>query len=220
MESVILSLMTDSPILRTEGLRFLDKISYPDISVNEGEILSIEGPSGSGKSSLLRLFNATVSPSAGRVFYRGEPVESRNSIELRRELLLVSQAVWLFDESIEENFTRFHLYRESPAPTREQMRFWLSLAVADFALDRDCTSLSGGERQRVFIAICLSFTPRLLLLDEPTSALDAATGRTLMQNLSTCCRDKSSTIIFISHDRALSDEFAQKTISLEKGGKI
>ena len=54
----------------------------------------------------------------------------------------------------------------------------------------------------------------------PLFCLDAATGRTLMQNLSTCCRDKSSTIIFISHDRALSDEFAQKTISLEKGGKI
>jgi len=90
----------------------------------------------------------------------------------------------------------------------------LSVCRADFPLDSSCKNLSGGERQRVFLAIFLSMESDVLMLDEPTSALDAKTGKTVMSTICAFCRDQGRTLIVVSHDQALVDQFAENRILL------
>ena len=199
------------------NVNFKDIVSYPDIEIEDGPATFICGESGSGKSTLLKLLNGVVSADSGEILYSGKRIEDYDQVELRREVLLCGQAVYLFDGSIKDNFEQYHKYRDSTiAPAA--MESYLKICVADFPLDTACVTMSGGERQRVFTAICLSFRPRVILLDEPTSALDDATAYTLMTNLKAYCRENGMTLIIVSHNKAIADAFGDCVITLEWGG--
>lgn len=203
-------------IFKTENLRFLNMLSYKDIEIPRTGMTFIKGPSGAGKSSLLKLLNASASPSSGSIYYEGKELGSFDTVELRKEVILIGQSVYLFDESIEENFRLYYSYRDLPAPDEETMLRYLRLCEADFGLLKSCVSLSGGERQRVYIAICLSFLPKVLLLDEPTSALDLETARTLLKKLKEFGAEKEMTMIVVSHDDALAEEFSDHLVSITR----
>lgn len=205
------------PVLETKDLTFKDILSYPDLRINEGEIVFIEGASGSGKSSLLKLFNYTYTPTEGEVLYRGKPTSRLDTVELRKKVLLVSQSVFLFDGTVRENFDLFYDYRNQPHLSDSEKEHYLDLARAPFGLGAPCQNMSGGERQRVYLAVCLSFRPDVLMLDEPTSALDNPTSRELFENLSRFVQENGMTLVVISHNRTLSKEFAQKIIEVERG---
>jgi len=200
-------------ILETRNLRF-NVINYSDIKIPENRATFIVGKSGTGKSTLLRMFNGTLSPDSGSVFYSGKDISEIDTIALRREVLLISQSVYLFDTSIKENFKQFCGYRDLTPPSDEEMKFFLDLCCAPFSLDSDCTTMSGGERQRIYIAIFLSFSPKVLMLDEPTSALDKQNSISVMENILSFCRKKGITVAAVSHDGSLTDKFAENIISM------
>lgn len=205
------------PILQTKGLVFQDMIHYPDLAFQQGQTTFITGPSGCGKSTLLHLMNASLEPSTGWVFYDGKNIAALDTMALRREVLLIRQAAYLFDQSIRENFAEYHNYRDEPAPGEGEIRRCLEVALAEFPLDQNCATLSGGERQRVYLAVGLSFRPKVLLLDEPTAALDAATGQALLERLLPYCKENHITPIVVSHDQALTQRFAEDIVVLERG---
>ncbi|MHB1314337.1 MAG: ABC transporter ATP-binding protein [Christensenellales bacterium] len=203
-------------VLSVESVCFKNIIDYPDLAIEEGKATFLTGESGSGKSTLLRLFNGTVSPSAGTVFYRGKNVAQLDTVALRREVLLAGQSVFLFDRTIRENFKEFYGYRGLSAPGDEEIETCLSLCLANFPLDTVCTTMSGGERHRVYIAICLSLMPKVLMLDEPTAALDAQNAAALLRSVTSFCRSHGMTLLVVSHDAALSREFADNVIVLDR----
>ncbi|MCL2332759.1 MAG: energy-coupling factor ABC transporter ATP-binding protein [Actinomycetia bacterium] len=202
-----------------KDVAFADLIRYPDIEIAEGRVTYLVGESGVGKTTLLRLLNGVASASAGEVLYRGNPVESYDPVELRREVLLCGQAPWLFSASVRENFAQYYRYRDLDAPDDEMALRFLRLCAADFDLDADCSTLSGGERQRVFIAICLSLAPAVLLLDEPTSALDDATAHRMMGALKAYCTEEAITLVVVSHNSAQTHDFADDRIELSGGAR-
>jgi putative ABC transport system ATP-binding protein len=203
-------------IFTISDLSFLDFIAYPPLTIECGKATFICGESGCGKSTLLRLLNATLSPSSGQILYKGNSIASMNTITLRREVLLVAQAVYLFDGTIRENFEQFYNYCEKPCISEEKMKAYLLLSCADFSLNASCETMSGGERQRVFLAICISFLPEVLMLDEPTSALDEATSDRLFTQLKEFCKNNHITLITVCHNQNLTDTFADCIITLEK----
>lgn len=202
-------------LIQAKMVNFENMIQYPYIEIESGQVTFICGGSGSGKSTFLRLLNGVASPKTGEILYNGDDISSLDTAELRKEIILVSQSIYLFDKSILENFEEFYSYRDLPVPSNEEINSYLSLCCADFPLDMCCTSMSGGERQRVFIAIYLSFMPKVLMLDEPTSALDTQNAITMMQNITSYCKKKNITLIVVSHDKSLSEQFADTVITLE-----
>ena len=201
-------------ILSAKNLCFLGKITYPDIDIKRNHATFICGESGCGKSTLLKIFNSTVSPSQGEVCYNGASLTALNTVMLRREVLLIAQMVFLFDGTIEDNFRQYYAFREQPLLPASEMSTYLSLCCADFDLSMDCATMSGGERQRVFIAICLSFLPKVVLLDEPTSALDEKTANQFFIGICHFCKQNNITLIVVSHDKSLIDRYADNKITL------
>jgi putative ABC transport system ATP-binding protein len=201
-------------ILTVQGLTFQNRIVYPPMEIPQAQATFISGDSGSGKTTLFRMINATLTPSGGVITYQGQNIVDLDTVRLRRELLLMSQTVFLFDATIRSNFEAFFAYRDQTPPTDNDMIDYLRLCCADFPLDTRCETLSGGERQRVFLAIHMSLAPTVLLLDEPTSALDETTAHRMLQQVKAHCRAKGITLLVICHDSKITEAFADKTIVL------
>ena len=205
-------------LFQTKELWFHDFIRFPDISIPEGQVTFIVGKSGAGKSTLFRLLNGTLTQSKGDILYFGKNTLESDPIALRKEISLISQSVFLFDLSIRENFSAFYHFRDLSAPSDKTLNFFLELCRIPFSLGSDCSTMSGGERQRIYMAIFLSFLPKVIMLDEPTSALDRDNGHEVMKNILDFCRDKKITPLIISHDDQLTQTYAQKIIAIDRGG--
>lgn len=203
-------------ILETKELSFQNFIHYKNLQIHKNRANFIVGKSGTGKSTLLKLFNQTLIPSAGTIFYNGKDISQMDTIELRKELLLISQSLFLFDGNILENFRTFYEFRDLPCPTEEKIKEFLKICCIDIPLDKDCLTMSGGEKQRIYTAIFLSFYPKVIMLDEPTSALDQNNSFQLMENLLAFCKENWITSIIVSHDPNLTDAFAENLIILDE----
>ncbi len=202
----------DTPLFATENLIYGHFLSYPDLTIQPGLTTFLVGASGSGKTTLLRLCNGSLSPSQGQVLFRGQPVLSYPPISLRRQVSLVSQEVFLFDDTLAGNFRRFYAYRELPAPSASEMEAFLHLCCLDLPLDKAAATCSGGERQRLYMAIFLSFRPQVLLLDEPTAALDAENAGQVMTGIVEFCRQQGMETVIVCHNPAIVAQFSQQTV--------
>ncbi|MGH8869458.1 MAG: ABC transporter ATP-binding protein [Actinomycetes bacterium] len=158
-------------------------------------ITALAGPSGSGKSSLLRLCNRLDVPDEGRVLFRGEDVATLDPLRLRRRIGLVSQRPVLFGGTIRDN-----LRVALPDAGDAELTDALARASLDASfLDRPGSQLSGGEAQRACLARTLVTEPEVLLLDEPTSALDAG-PRQAFERLTRGLAEEGMSILWVTHD--------------------
>jgi len=203
-----------SAILSAKNLKFLDILRFPDIQIEAGSVSFICGPSGTGKSTLFKLLNATYTPSEGSITFDGQDIADMDTIQLRRQVLLAGQKVYLFDDTIRGNFIQFYSFRDQPCISEDAMREFLRLCCIEFPLNTRCQPLSGGEKQRVFLAIHLSMQPKVLMMDEPTAALDKKTAKLLLSQVKDYCKQHGMTLVAISHDITLVGEVADTVISL------
>jgi putative ABC transport system ATP-binding protein len=198
-----------------DNLIFKGIIQYPNIEILQGKATFICGESGCGKSTLLKLLNGAESAQKGGIIYNEKDINNYPPTQLRREVLLVSQYVYLFDKSIKENFYEYYSYLNIPMISDEKMKEYLTLCCMNISIDSNCCVLSGGERQRVYIAICISLMPKVLMLDEPTSALDEKTAYEVIKNIKRFCKQNSITLIVVTHNKLLAEYFADKIIILD-----
>jgi putative ABC transport system ATP-binding protein len=207
----------DKELFRLENVNYGDWVSFDNFTIYGGYPTFIMGGSGCGKTTMLKLFNGTISPTAGNVFYLEKNINEYESINLRKEVSLIGQESFLFDKNIEDNFKEFYSYRTVSCPDSVTIKKFLEICHLDFPLDKNCKTMSGGERQRVFIAVFLSFLPKVLLLDEPTSALDENTADKVIGNIIDFCKKSGIEFISISHDRKIVEKYSGQTIEFSKG---
>ena len=169
-----------------------------DLSIREGEFVSLIGPSGCGKSTLLRLIGDLTSPTAGTIHVNGKPARAAR---LGREYGMVFQAPVLMDwRTVQGNVELpLEVMGFDRAERERRAKAMLELVeLADFERVRPW-QLSGGMQQRVAIARALAFDPKLLLMDEPFGALDEMTRERMNLELMNIWRRTGITIVFVTH---------------------
>ena len=194
-----------------------DKAILSDISlsVEDGERVTLAGPSGSGKSSLLKLLSSLISPVSGDIIFDGKSLADLDPVSYRRQVSYCFQQPVLFGKTVRDNMQFPFEIRQLPFDEAKVVgqleRFDLSRAY----LDQEIKDLSGGEKQRVALVRNLLFEPRVLLLDEVTAGLDSVTKR-LVNGVIADYHTAGHTIIEVTHD---SEEIqaASRLVTIEKG---
>ncbi len=210
----------ESVILRAEhlGRTVQDKILIQDANfeLKGGEVLAIVGPSGSGKSSLLRLLNRLDEPTSGTVFVEGTDYRNLEPQELRRKLGMVTQRPYLFPGTVAENLQFGPAQRGETLPQQAVEELLTQVGLKGYA-ERDVANLSGGEAQRVSVARTLANSPLVLLLDEPTSALDEAAKLEVESSIQNVVRNHGLTCVMVTHDLAQASRLAERALLLKSG---
>jgi putative ABC transport system ATP-binding protein len=216
----VTSLPTSDPIVRTEhlGRAVKDKVLVDDATfeIQTGEVLAIVGPSGSGKSSLLRLLNRLDEPTVGTVYVEATDYRQIAPRELRRKLGMVNQRPFLFPGTVEENL-QFGPLQRGERLSPDSVEELLALVGLKGYASRNVANLSGGEAQRVSVARTLANSPLVLLLDEPTSALDEASKLEVESSIQRIVRDQGLTCVLVTHDTAQAARLAERALLLEAG---
>lgn len=208
----------NAPLFQARNIIYKGNLRYNNLQIEKDKVNFIVGESGSGKSTFLKLLNHSISPLSGELLYKGKPLGEYNPIILRREVSLVSQDPFLFDESILDNFRTFYSLRQAPVPDKEFINYITKLCCVNVPLEQNAVTLSGGERQRVYISIFLSFCPKVILLDEPTSALDEKTSFKVMKNIIEFSKEKHMEMVIVSHDNSIVNAFSENKIEIIKEG--
>jgi ABC-type lipoprotein export system ATPase subunit len=185
-----------------QGVRALDGV---DITIGQGEILTVMGPSGSGKSTLLNMIGGLDRPTDGQVIIDGQELDKvRNLDKFRAQTVgFVFQLHNLLPtltarENVAVPMRGQPIGRRARRARSEEL---LALVGLDDRMNHLPSQLSGGQRQRVAVARALANNPQLILADEPTGSLDTAAGDEIMQLLAELNKSQGTTIIVVSHDR-------------------
>jgi putative ABC transport system ATP-binding protein len=174
----------------------------------------IVGPSGVGKSTLLRLLNRLADPTVGTVRFHGRNLREHDVLALRRDVGLVAQLPALLEGTVADNI----LYGPRLAKQRADVAASLRLAGLDPAFAaRPANGLSVGEQQRVMLARALALQPSVLLLDEPTSALDEATKAAIEGTLRELYGRLGLSFVLVTHELDQAARLADRVLVLEPG---
>jgi ABC-type methionine transport system ATPase subunit len=170
------------------------------LEIEEGSITSVVGPSGSGKSSLLRCLNRLWEPPAGTVYFDGRDITTLDVLALRRRVGMLFQSANLFDGTVADNvgYGPSLEGRSLPAGRIDELLQMAGLKPR-FA-GETAANLSGGEAQRVALARALANEPEVLLMDEPTSALDPAATLHVEQTIRDLQEMMDLTVVLVTHD--------------------
>lgn len=213
-------------LLKIEHLRkvYDDVIPLTDVSleVEEGEVISIIGPSGTGKSTLLRCINQLASPTSGTVIFDGEIITDPDCdiAKVRRKMGMVFQQFNLFaNRNIIDNIIAAPmklLKKPRDEAYIEGMDLLERIGLGDKA-ERYPDELSGGQQQRVAIARAVAMKPKILLFDEPTSALDPTMVAEVLGLIRALGRE-GMTMLIVTHEMRFARDVSTRVLYMDEGG--
>ena len=190
-----------------------------DVTIPRHLITVLVGPSGGGKTSLLRLLNRLDDPVRGDILFDGSPIVDYAVTQLRRRVALVFQTPVMFSGTVSDNLAvAAELAGVQDGQFDQQANQVMLLAELEPSLlERPGGELSVGQKQRVNLARALMTSPEVLLLDEPTSALDPETSRSLMKTIQSLCKDRRLTIVVATHRVSEARDYAHRALVLRDG---
>ena len=192
-----------------------------NLRVEEGELIGLIGPTGSGKTTLAQHFNLLLTPSSGSVFLFGQKLHRTNLHVARRKVGFLFQFPenQLFEETVYQDVA-FGPHNLKLPQQEVQKRVQRSLETVKLDYEqfasRSPFSLSGGEQRRAALAGVLAMEPQLIILDEPTVGLDPA-GSDLVAGILRELHSSGKTVILISHNLDFVFSLANRLIALRKG---
>ena len=219
-------MMEREVLLRIEHL----KKEYPGVTplrdvnleVRKGDVIAIIGPSGTGKSTLLRMINRMEEATSGRIFFRNEEITSPlcQIHQLRQKIGMIFQSFNLFSNlTVVENIMAapvdlLGMPRQAAYDRAKNLLARVSLESKAFSYPDE---LSGGQKQRIAIVRALAMEPEILLLDEPTSALDPTmTGE--VESVILRVAKSGATMMLVTHDMNLARRVSNRVLYMDEGG--
>ena len=192
-------------------------------SINHGDVISVIGSSGSGKSTMLRCINLLETPTEGKIFFHGQDIQSKavSLTEYRSKVTMVFQNFNLFNNmNVMKNLIKapMKIKKMKKDEAEEKAIILLKKVGLENKINSYPSELSGGQKQRIAIVRSLMMEPEVMLFDEPTSALDPEMiGEVLdvMKNLAS----SGMTMIIVTHEMRFAREVSSRVLFID-GGKI
>ena len=204
----------------------LDVLKSIDLDIDEKEIVVLVGPSGGGKTTLLRIINMLERCHSGYIEVNGRIlcndgryIDKKSMMEISKDVGMVFQNFNLFPhKSVIENIIEgpMRVLKKSKEQSKSEAREILSFLGLSEKEDSYPHQLSGGQKQRVAIGRDLAMEPKLMCFDEPTSALDPELTEEVA-NVIKMLRKKGMTMLIITHDMTFAEKVASRIISMDNG---
>ena len=186
-----------------------------DLTISDGEIVSILGPSGCGKTTLLNLILGLTDADSGKIIFDGQDIT--NVPMEKRGFNIVFQDYALFPNlNVMQNIT-YGLKNTPNISTQEEVNELIELLGLKPHLDKKIDQLSGGQKQRVALARTMVMKPKILLLDEPLSALDGVIKESIKEKIKQIARDYHLTTIIVTHDPEEALTLSDKVLIVNDG---
>ncbi len=217
--------MTNEPIITISHLekRFGDHLVLRDIdfSAKKGDVISIIGSSGSGKSTILRCVNLLEVPTSGEILFHGDNIQAQgfNLTSYRAKVGMVFQNFNLFNNlTVLENCVvgQMKVLKKKRKESEEMAHAYLDKVGMSMFINAKPKQISGGQRQRVAIARALCMEPEVLLFDEPTSALDPE----MVGEVLSVMRDLAKsglTMLVVTHEMGFARDVSSRVIFMDQG---
>ena len=212
-------------MIRFEHIRkeYENSTPHKDVNgvINDGEVVSIIGPSGTGKSTLLRMINGLEKPTSGKIFYNDDEITAPgyDLVSLRKKVGMIFQAFNLFNNmSVLNNLIvpQVDILKRDYGEAERRAKALLTEMGLDKCYDRLPSQLSGGQKQRAAIARTLVMDPEVILLDEPTSALDP-TMVSEVENTIKWLIDGKKTMVLVTHDMNFARDISTRIFYMDDG---
>lgn len=199
-----------------EKLQVLKNI---DLQIKKGTSTALVGPTGSGKTVMLRLIDLLEKPSSGTVYFEGTDANESNNtrLDIRRQIGMVFQKPLAFKASVYDNIAYGLKIRGRKENLEGRIKELLELIGLQGYENRNALKLSGGETQRLALARAMITDPKLLLLDEPTANLDPISKKKLEELILKINRESETTIIMTTHDLLQGQKLADRMVILYNG---
>ena len=207
-------------MFKLTGVKYKSYLDIPELVIRERRITTLVGPSGSGKTTLLKLLNKLIPPTSGRILFQGRDLAHLDSIEHRRQVVMLSQDPVVFAGTVRDNLNAGLLFRQQPPEDDVALNSLLAQVKLDKPLDAPTDKQSGGEKQRLTLARVMLLAPDVYLLDEPSSSLDEATADFVHQMLVRRVKAANRTMVIVTHARAVADKYSDAVIRFTPGGVI
>ncbi len=198
-------------------VKFKNIVDVPELRIEKEKITTLVGSSGSGKTTILRMLNKLISPTEGRILYKGTDLNNIDSVLHRREASMLTQNPAIFDGSIRDNLNAGLLFQGKNLMEDEALEQILEQVKLNKALVTPANTLSGGEKQRLALARILVLNPLVYLLDEPSSALDDETEDILIQMLIQYVKNNKKTIVMVTHSKAIATKYSDVIFEVLEG---
>ncbi len=206
----------------TQGDNKINVLKNIDLNINRGEIVSLIGSSGSGKSSLLHIAGLLEQPDAGDIVINGVKFSKMNDLERtvsrRHSIGFIYQFHHLLSDfsALDNVIIPMMIAGQEKSYAQERAMMLLSKLGLDDRKDHLPSQLSGGEQQRVSIARAIANKPDLLLADEPTGNLDAKTADIVFDQFISLARQENMSVLLATHNNKLSEK-SDRVISIQNG---
>lgn len=197
----------------------LEVLKDINFTVSKGEVVSVIGSSGSGKSTMLRCINLLEMPDSGEIYVNGKNVLEGDINQHRREVGMVFQSFNLFNNmSVIENcmIAQTKVLKRNKEEALKIAHQNLKKVGMDAFADKPSTQLSGGQKQRVAIARALCMDCQVMLFDEPTSALDPVTVGEVLDVMKKLA-EEGLTMVVVTHEMAFAKDVSSRVVFMEKG---